>query len=105
MFKILKAKDKELKDSFRDNFKKENIGYFIKELIIIAKPCNFESKKSLLIRDRIILGARNQQLQERLLAKEDINLETTERICRSSEVTKIQGRYLQGEKIYPTRNN
>ncbi|KAF2900531.1 hypothetical protein ILUMI_05653 [Ignelater luminosus] len=40
----------------------------------------------------------------RLLGKGNINLETAEQICRSSEVTKTQARDLQGEKVDAIRN-
>ncbi|KAF2882183.1 hypothetical protein ILUMI_23984, partial [Ignelater luminosus] len=99
----LKLSDKE-KESYVQQHEGENIGHFIKELKIMAKSCNFGEQEKSFIRDRIILGVRVQQLQERLLGKGDTNLETAERICRSSEVTKIQTGNLQGKKLGAIRN-
>uniref|UniRef100_A0A6P7GVV2 Uncharacterized protein LOC114347108 isoform X1 n=1 Tax=Diabrotica virgifera virgifera TaxID=50390 RepID=A0A6P7GVV2_DIAVI len=76
----------------------ESFGNFLKDLKVMAKSCNFDTQEESLIKDRIGLGIRDPNMQEKLLSKDNLDLKTAEEMCRSSEATKIQARSLQGQE-------
>ncbi|XP_057654766.1 uncharacterized protein LOC130893020 [Diorhabda carinulata] len=73
--------------------------HFIKDLRLLAKPCNFGTQEDSLIRDRIILGVQDHNLQEKLLGINNLNLETAESTCRTTEATKLQAKDLNKEEV------
>ncbi|XP_056647232.1 uncharacterized protein K02A2.6-like [Diorhabda sublineata] len=73
--------------------------HFIKDLKLLAKPCNFGTQEDSLIRDRIILGVQDHNLQEKLLGINNLNLETAESTCRTTEATKLQAKDLNKEEV------
>lgn len=75
----------------------ESYDSFIKDLKLLAKQCNFESQEESLIRDRLVLGTCDNQLQERLLRTPDLKLVDAEKIVRAAEATQLQVRGLKGE--------
>lgn len=77
----------------------ETFDNFIKELKILAKPCNFGDQKDSLIRDRIILGIQNLSLQEKLLSTGNLQLEKAEQLCRAAEASKLQIKGIKGEEV------
>lgn len=64
------------------------------DLKILAKLCNFGEQEASLIRDRVILGIKDEALKERLLRIPDLNLVTAVNQCRAAEVSKNQLRGL-----------
>lgn len=68
---------------------------FLTELQTKSSTCNFGDQKDSLIRDRIIFGIRNKKIQERLLEDDDVSLEKTVSMCRSSELSQLQVKILQ----------
>lgn len=63
------------------------------ELIKIAKNCNFLDRERML-RDRIVVGIRDQRVQQRLLEIRDLTLERAVEICRSAELSREHARLL-----------
>ncbi|XP_030755156.1 uncharacterized protein K02A2.6-like [Sitophilus oryzae] len=68
----------------------EGIDKFVTDLKKLAESCEFNEQKDSLIRDRIVLGITNLRLQERLLTREDLNLEKAINECRVAEISKLQ---------------
>lgn len=75
----------------------ENFDSFIKDLKLLAKPCNFGTQEESLIRDRLILGISEHQLQERLLRTPELKLGEAEKMVRAAEATQLQVKGLKGE--------
>lgn len=78
----------------------ENFDHFIKELKILAKPCNFGTQEESLIRDRIIIGIQDLNLQEKLLSMTDLKLDKAEKVCRAAEASKFQAKGIKGEEVH-----
>lgn len=76
----------------------EGFDHFVTDLKKLAPSCEFGEQKDGLIRDRIVLGVNNKCLQEKLLAKQNLNLEEAEAVCRSWEITKDQVRSVQEDQ-------
>lgn len=81
----------------------ETSEHFIKELKMLAKPCNFGEQEESLIRDRIVTGLQDLQLQEKLLGMPELKLETAEQLCRVTESSKLQVKGLKGEEVDQVR--
>ena len=75
----------------RDKLRTESVDNFVAELKTLAKTCNFcECLRDSLIRDRIVLGIKNEQTTKKLLRTRDLTLNKCIDICRSEEVTEMQ---------------
>ena len=75
----------------RDKLPTESVDNFVAELKTLAKTCNFcECLRDSLIRDRIVLGIKNEQTTKKLLRIRDLTLNKCIDICRSKEVTDKQ---------------
>ncbi|XP_056647296.1 uncharacterized protein LOC130451960 isoform X1 [Diorhabda sublineata] len=83
----------------RNQAEGESMDHFIKDLKLSAKPCNFGTQEDSLIRDRIILGVQDHNLQEKLLGINNLNLETAESTCRTTEASKLQAKDLNKEEV------
>lgn len=66
----------------------ENFDTFYTELRKIAQNCNFENFLERMLRDRIIHGIRDRNVQQKLLEKKNLTLEQAVGICRTSELSK-----------------
>ncbi|KAL9989578.1 hypothetical protein ACROYT_G004142 [Oculina patagonica] len=75
----------------RDKIPTESVDSFVSELKTLAKTCNFcDCLRDSLIRDRIVLGIKNEQTTKKLLRVRDLTLNRCIDICRSEEVTELQ---------------
>jgi hypothetical protein len=75
----------------RDKLPAESVDSFVAELKTLAKTCNFcDCLRDSLIRDRIVLGIKNEQTTKKLLRIKDLTLNRCIDICRSEEVTESQ---------------
>ena len=75
----------------------DSIDQFLTKLISQAKTCNFCScMHDTLIRDRIILGVKDDSLRKRLLAK-DLDLDKCIRLCKAEEANELRYRTIRGE--------
>ena len=75
----------------RDQKENESISAYITELRMLAQTCNFcTCLNDSLIRDRIVLGVRDNEIRKRLLQKKKLSLSECIDMCLASEVTKTQ---------------
>lgn len=70
---------------------------FLTELQTAASTCEFKEEESL-IRDRIVLGITDKNLQERMLREPDLTLKKAAEFCRAAEVSRQQVSALQGRQ-------
>ena len=74
----------------RNQKEDEGIEAYYAELRILAKTCNFDSIENSLIRDRIVVGIKDNNVRKSLLERSDLTLEKTIEICKATERTKEQ---------------
>ena len=75
----------------RERLSTETVDNFVAELKTLAKTCNFcNSLRNSLIRDRIVLGIKNEQTTKKLPRMRDLTLNKCVDVCRSKEVTAMQ---------------
>ncbi|CAH8560353.1 unnamed protein product [Dicrocoelium dendriticum] len=83
----------------RDRLPGESFERYITELKLLARTCNFcECMKESLIRDRIVIGIRNDELTRRFLRQRNLSLEQCVDICLSEARTDQQVEHLRAEK-------
>ena len=81
----------------RDKLPTESVDSFVAELRNLAKTCNFcDCLRDSLIRDRIVLGIKNEQTTKKLLRMRDLTLNRCIDVCRSEEVAELQMKSLSG---------
>ena len=68
----------------------ETVDKFVNRISKLASPCQFGTFTEEIISDKIMLGVSDQSTKLRPLKKEDVTLNKTVNICRSSEITNIQ---------------
>jgi len=74
----------------RDQKSGESIGEYVKELRLLASLCEFRKLVDTLIRGRLICGLIDNKIKERLLMKDNIELEKVLNMCRSDEIVRKQ---------------
>ena len=75
----------------RDKLQGESIDSYVAELKTLAKTCNFcNCLRDSLIRDRVVLGIKNEQTTKKLLRMRDLTLSKCIDTCRSEEITEMQ---------------
>ena len=83
--------------NMRDKLPTESVDSFVAELRNLAKTCNFcDCLRDSLIRDRIVLGIKNEQTTKKLLRMRDLTLNCCIDVCRSEEVAELQMKSLSG---------
>ena len=68
----------------------ESFDNFLTNLIELAKTCQFGTMHDALLRDRIVVGVRDDALRKQLLQKRELTLSECISICRASETTALQ---------------
>ncbi|EZA60809.1 hypothetical protein X777_05152 [Ooceraea biroi] len=68
----------------------ESFDVFLTELKKLSKQCGFGTLNDSLIKDRIISGLSDSNLKNRLLRKEDLDLEKCIRIYKATELAQQQ---------------
>lgn len=82
----------------RDQRKDEPIEDYVAALRTLAKTCNFTpAMHDSLLRDRIVIGIRDQATREKLLQERDLTLQACIDHCRSAESTSHQMRAMGEE--------
>lgn len=81
----------------------ENFDHYVTDLKKLASSCEFGEQKESLIRDRIVLGINDLNLQERLLRKDDLDLYKAVNECRAAEVANAQVRAVQEKQVSELR--
>lgn len=76
----------------------ETIDHFVTDLRKLAKLCEFKEEDTL-IRDRIVIGVRDQNLQERLLRLSDLTLNEAITQGRAAETSKQQLDQIKGKEV------
>ena len=79
----------------------ESIDSFIQDLYRLANECNYDHLKDDLIRDRIVVGVRDEKLSERLQLKADLSLKQAVEISRLHETRKESRDVVRGD-VNPT---
>lgn len=84
---------------FYNRFQKgdESAESFILSVKLQAELCNFQQFKETAIRDRLIMGMLDKELQKSLLMSEELTLAVIEKKLLSSEVANKQTRAMTGE--------
>lgn len=79
----------------------ETFHEFLTRIITQSAKCNFKAVHDSLLRDRIIVGIKNDALREMLLADDESTLDRVTQRCRASELAskKLQGIQQDGSSI------
>ena len=77
----------------------QKIEQFITELKNIASQCEFEKLKDELIKTMIIIGIKDETLRERLLDKEDTELDKVVECCIHSENSRSKLKFMQSREV------
>ena len=65
----------------------ESIDEYVNKLRGLSETCEFGTLRDSLIKDRIVLGTKNKQVQVTLLNQKDLTLDKALSLCRNSELT------------------
>ena len=68
----------------------ESIDSYVSALRTLVKVCNFGTLEDSLMRDRLVMGIRDDSTRKKLLQTRDLDLKRTVDICRASEVSAKQ---------------
>jgi len=77
----------------------ETIEAFVADLRKLAKSCAFEHLEDSLIRDRIIIGIRDDPTRRRLLQQKNVTLTDAVDACKASEATSKRLRTMSGAAV------
>ena len=67
----------------------ESIDFYVAVLRNLAKTCNYGTLEENLIRDRLVMGTRENSTRKRLLQESELILNRCIDICRANESTAI----------------
>ncbi|GFW08332.1 transposon Tf2-9 polyprotein [Trichonephila clavipes] len=73
----------------------QTIETYVTQLNALASTCEFAEQENGLIRDRIVLGIKDSELQERLLRENNLNVEKAIEIFRAAETSREQIRNMK----------
>lgn len=77
------------------NQEEDSVDMFVAKLQSLAKTCNFcDCLNESLIRDRIVLGIRNNDIRKRLLQVQDLSLQKCIDICKAAEATDVRYKHI-----------
>ena len=82
----------------RDQELNESINSYVAALRNLAKTCNYGTLEENFIRDRIVMGIRENSTRERLLQESELTLNRCIDICRANESTAIQLKAIGNEE-------
>uniref|UniRef100_A0A6P7EX44 Uncharacterized protein LOC114324156 n=1 Tax=Diabrotica virgifera virgifera TaxID=50390 RepID=A0A6P7EX44_DIAVI len=81
----------------REQLEGESFNQFLADVKKLAQTCEFTTFRDEMIRDRLVIGIRDTQLQQRLLDENDLNLDKVINAGRTAEISKKQAKTLQGK--------
>ena len=82
------------------NNKSKPFEQFLTSIRVLVKSCNFcDACRNATLRDRIVLGVFDRDVQEALLKERNISLERTIDICRAGEHAKSQSKAICPEEV------
>ena len=77
----------------------ESLDTYVTALRTLAKTCNFRVLENSLIRDRIVIGVRDNQARKKLLQVSKLTLKECIDICRSYETSSQQLKEINQEEV------
>ncbi|KAJ8975158.1 hypothetical protein NQ317_014532 [Molorchus minor] len=83
----------------RDQLDGENFEQFLAEIKKLSQSCEFKVLLDKMIRDRIVIGINDENLQERMLRTTNLDLKKAIDCCRAAEVSKKQAKSLQEKTV------
>ncbi|XP_060076924.1 uncharacterized protein K02A2.6-like [Ylistrum balloti] len=89
----------------RDQEQSENIDTYVSILRTLAKTCNYGALEDDLIRDRMVIGIRDNNTRKKLLQDAKLKLNTCIDVCRASEKTSKQLREITQEEVHVVRKH
>ena len=84
----------------RDQELNESVDAYVTALRTLAKTCNFGILEDSLIRDRIVIGVKDNQARKKLLQVSKLTLKECIDICRSYETTSHQLKEINQEEVH-----
>ena len=70
---------------------------YITALMKLSENCGFGTLRESLVRDRLILGVKDDRIQEKLLGKRDLGLDKAVEIIKAGQVTHLRASEIAGE--------
>ncbi|CAH1109419.1 unnamed protein product [Psylliodes chrysocephalus] len=77
----------------------ETFNCFFTKIETQVKKCKFKDMEERILKDKIIIGIRNENLREKLLSMDEPSLAQTLTLCRNSEIRSKQMETLKNENI------
>ena len=83
----------------REQAPEESFDTYLAALRTMSKTCNFGDLQECLIRDRTVVGLRDNSVRKRLLQESKLTLKGTIDICKSSETTHRQLKAMNSDDV------
>ena len=77
----------------------ESIDSYVACLRSLAKTCNYGELQDSLIRDRLVMGIRNNSVRKRLLQDSKLTLKSCINMCRAGESTEKKLKEIQHDEV------
>ncbi len=77
----------------------ESVDEFVMRLKKLSKTCNFGALEESLVRDRIVVGIKDEATQKKLLQQDSLTLKLCVDICRSFESTATKMKAMKQENV------
>ena len=75
----------------------ESLDSYITASVKLSENCGFGTLRGSLIRDRLILGVKDDRIREKLLGKHDLDLDKAIEMIKASQVTHSRASEIAGE--------
>lgn len=99
-----KPKQNEVINSYNLNKRNQEDGEsfdaFYTSIRKLAENCNFGELKDRMLRDKIVIGVRDQRMQQKLLEINDLTLQKAVDICRSAELSREFVKTLNNPEVH-----
>ncbi|CAB3245113.1 unnamed protein product [Arctia plantaginis] len=83
----------------------ESFDAFYTAIRKMAENCNFGDQKERMIRDRIVIGVKEQRMQQKLLEVKDLTMNKAVDICRSAELSKEHLKTLAKSEVHAVQES
>lgn len=81
----------------RDQFPSESLDSYTTALMKLSESCGFGTLRESLVRDRLVLGVKDDRVREKLLGKRDLDLDKAIETIKASQVTHSRASEIAGE--------
>ena len=81
----------------------ESIDTYLSSLRKLAKTCNYDALEDSLIRDRMVIGIRDESTRKKLLQHSKLSLKVCVDICRANEQTEQRIKAMKQEEVSVVR--